>query len=375
MMRRIAAMAWKESIHIRRDMRTLYIAILMPVIMILLFGYAVDFDVDKIQVAIHDMSHTAASRDFESRLTAAGWFRVVRYVQDQRELEELLDHGEVKVGITIPADYSLSLHRGEEATLGAILDGSNNNTATVVSNYLQLFIADYNERRLHDYSARTGIVLTPTVTPSVRILFNPGLKSRFFILPGIIALIMAILSALLTSLTVAREWERGSMEQLISTPVRPVEIIVGKMIPYIGVSFLQVNLAAGLAVFLFGIPFRGGLIPLYLSSLLFSVGALGLGVMLSSVLKSQLPAMQLSILTSMLPGVFLSNFVFPIDSMPVVVRMITYIVPAKYYLVMLRTIFLKGSGFEAYAYETLFLVIYSLIVVAAATKRMVKRIA
>lgn len=372
---RLFAMALKETIHIRRDFRTLYLALIMPVVMILLFGFAINFDIDHIELGIVDHDGSPESRRLITSIEAGGWFTIRHFTSDEKELEEELQDGNIKIALYIPEHFGRTIRRGETAQLGAVLDGSDNNAATVGYNYLQLFVNTYRANLLDDYMKRVGLEAPGHVDMQPRIYFNEELKSRYFILPGIIVLTMAMLSALLTSLTIAREWERGSMEQLISTPVRSHEIVIGKLIPYLGISMIQVTLSAGFAVFVFRIPFVGNLLSLYAVSLLFAVGALGLGILISSVMKTQLPAMQAALIASFLPSVLLSNFVFPIDSMPAVVRLFTYIVPAKYYLVMLRTLFLKGSGVGAYMTEILLLTLYSVFVLTVATKRLVKRIA
>lgn len=377
-LRRLMAIAWKEVIHIRRDFRTLYLAFGLPVMMILLFGYAVDFDIDRIRTGVIDRDQSSMSRRFVQRLTAGGWFRVVLYEHSDRVLMEAMDEGRIKVAIIIPAGFERSIKRGEQATLQALLDGSDSNAASVGQNYLLLFTGQFNASLFESYLARTGLNARGRphrgLDVSPFIYFNPELKSRFYVLPGIIALTTAILAALLTSLVIAREWERGTMEQLIATPVRSYEIVLGKILPFVGIGIVQTLMTAAFAVYVFGIPFRGNLFWLLTAAFLFSVGTLGLGLMLSSVLKSQLPAMQAAFVATMLPGIILSNFVFPIEAMPPVVRLITYIVPARYFLVVLRTIFLKGSGASAFAMELVFLAMYAGLVLTVATRRLRKKV-
>lgn len=374
---RIYAMAWKEWIHIRRDFRTLYLAFILPVVMILIFGYAVDFDIDGIRMGVVDRDRTEESRSFIALLTAGGWFRLERYETTDSGLMTALDSGQIKIGVFIPEGFARSIRRGDQPEIQALLDGSDNNAATVGQNYLLLGAARYSESIMKDGLNRAGLagIRIARLSPAPLIYFNPELKSRFYILPGIIALTTAILAALLTSLVIAREWERGTMEQLIATPVRPYEIIIGKIIPYIGISVLQTTMTAVLSVVVFGIPFRGNPIWLLPGAVLFATGTLGLGMMLSSVMKSQLPAMQAAFVATMLPGIILSNFVFPIESMPAIIRMITYIVPAKYFLVVLRTLFLKGTGPEAYVLELVFLALFAAFVLFVATRKTVKRVA
>lgn len=375
MLRRIKAIAKKEVIHIFRDFRTLFLALAMPVFMILLFGYAIDFDIDELEVGVQDLDRSAESRKVIRDMTSGNMFRMVDFSLDLDLLKAKMGRGEIKMILMIPPGYGLALRRGEKSEIGVLVDGSNNNTATIAMNYLNLFSGYLNLQLLEEFEKQTGARRTGAILPAARIFFNPELESRYYILPGIIALIMAILSALLTSITVAREWEKGSMEQLITTPVRPSEIIAGKILPYIAISLIQVTLATALAVFLFQIPFRGNLMMLYAGSFFFAGGALGLGILLSSVLKAQLPAMQIAIVASMIPSILLSNFVFPIASMPAFVRWITYLIPARYYLTILRSVFLKGTGFEVWFAEVLFLTAFTLLVLTVAVKKTGRRIA
>ncbi len=373
---RIGAMAWKEWIHIRRDFRTLYLAFILPVVMILIFGYAVDFDIDGIRLGIVDRDRTEESRSFVARLTAGGWFSLEMVEHSDAALMKALDEGQIRIAVFIPEGFGKSIRRGEQPEIQALLDGSDNNAATVSQNYLLLAGSRYSESFLKEAMNRAGMAdrTMPQLRPAPFVYFNAELKSRFYILPGIIALTTAILAALLTSLVMAREWERGTMEQLIATPVRPYEIILGKMIPYIGISVLQTAITALLAVTVFGIPFRGNPLWLFPGAVLFAAGTLGLGMMISSVMKSQLPAMQAAFVATMLPGIILSNFVFPIESMPPVIRLVTYIVPARYFLVVLRTVFLKGSGIEAFFLELLLLALFAAFVLFVAIRKTVKRV-
>lgn len=377
-LRRIGAMAWKEMIHIKRDFRTLYLSFALPVLMILIFGYAVEFDVDKIRVGINDRDRTEESRQFISKLISADWFRLESYEETDQALMQALDQGKIKVAIFIPEGFSKSIKREEQPVIQAILDGSDNNAASVSQNYLLLFGSQYSATLQRNQLNRAGVFSAKREFARLSglpfIYYNPELKSRFYVLPGIIALTTAILAALLTSLVIAREWERGTMEQLIATPVRPFEIVIGKLVPYTAISLLQTGLTTLLAVIVFKVPFEGNFLWLIPSGFLFAVGTLGLGVMLSSILKSQLPAMQAAFVATMLPGIILSNFVFPIESMPALIQLLTYTVSSKYFLVILRTLFLKGSGLEAFAVEMLWLLAFAALMLFVAILKLVKKV-
>lgn len=375
MLRRIKAMAWKESLHIFRDFRTLYLAFILPILMMILFGYAINFDIDNIPIGVCDQDNTKQTREFVRKLTAADWFHLKFTTTDVKQVEKALDQGEIKIALIIPPGFTKRIKRNELSSLDALIDGSNNSSALTGFQYLQAFIGMYQGDLLESHLQKYGISNLARTEILPHILFNPELKSRFYTLPGLIVIIIAIMSALLTSLTLAKEWERGTMEQLISTPVRPFEIVIGKLIPYISISLLQTLMSVAMAVYIFKVPFVGNLFALLFTSLLFSIGVLGLGMAISGALKTQLTAMQAALLATMLPSLFLSNFMFPIESMPPLIRLVTNIIPAKYFLVMIRTIFLKGTGFESYFMDALFLALFCVIIIAIAVKKTGKRIA
>lgn len=373
-MNRLLAMAWKEWIEIIRDGRTLYLAIFLPLLMVLIFGYAINFDVDHIPVGVVDQDNSRASREFQARLFAPGWLEKKAESDSLSELSKKMKTGEIKMILSIPKGFKTSLSRNESTPVFLGVDGSDNTRATLGNGYFQNFLNLYELEKMRKRAEARGEFQMAGVQTEPRVYFNPELKSRYFILPGIMVVTLAILAALLTSISIAREWERGSMEQLIATPIRPVEMLLGKLVPYLFISLIQVAITVVLGLFLFHVPLRGSLFDLFAVSLLFSTAALGLGLFFSAVLKAQMVAMQISLIATMLPSVFLSGFIFPIESMPGAIQLITYILPAQYYLVMLRTIFLKGSGFEAFWLEALFLFIFSLIVLNVARIKLVKRI-
>ncbi len=364
---RIKAIAQKELIQIRRDPLSLAMAFLMPVLLLFIFGYAITLDINNITTIVYDLDRSALSRELVSQLTASGYFSIVRYAEDGKEIDNYLDAGKARVAVSIPRDFSRNIRTGEAAQLQVIVDGSDSNTATIALGYLSALTEIYSQRI-------GGGRITPLIDPRVRVWYNTELKSRNFIVPGLIAVIMAVIAALLTSLTVAREWERGTMEQLISTPVKTPELIIGKLVPYFLIGFIDMVLAVVMATVLFGVPLRGNVFLLGVISGVFLFGGLSLGIVISIATKSQLVASQISMVATFLPAFLLSGFMFSISNMPKPLQMLTRIIPARYYVAVLKGIFLKGNPLRILVVDAVFLLIFGIIVFAAANRKLKKRI-
>jgi len=363
---RIKAIAKKELIQIWRDPLSLAMAFLMPVMLLFIFGYAITLDVNNLKTVVYDLDRSSMSREIVNSLKASGYFTVLDYVDSPRDIDRFLDEGRAAVIVSIPRDFSERIRRGETASLQIIVDGSDSSTATIALGYVSAIIGTYSHKVFRS--------MPPRIDPRVRVWYNPELKSRNFIIPGLIAVIMAVITALLTSLTIAREWERGTMEQLISTPVRVPELILGKLLPYFFIGFIDVIFSVLLAVFLFEVPLRGSPLLLMVFSGIFLFGGLGLGILISVLAKSQLVASQISMVATFLPAFLLSGFMFAISNMPEPLQIMTRIVPARYFVTMLKGIFLKGNGLHLLAFEALFLMIYGLVIFALANLSFRKRI-
>jgi ABC-2 type transport system permease protein len=363
---RIKAIAKKELIQIRRDTLSLAMAFLMPVLLLLIFGYAITLDVNNLTTIVYDLDRSSMSREFVSELTASGYFTVVRDAVGPGEIDNYLDSGRARVAVSIPSDFSKTVRTGGTAELQVIVDGSDSNTATIALGYLSALTELYSQRL-------AGGRITPIVDPRVRVWYNPELKSRNFIIPGLIAVIMMVIAALLTSLTFAREWERGTMEQLISTPVKPPELVLGKLLPYFLIGFIDMVISVLMAVFLFEVPLKGNVFILGVVSGVFLFGALGLGIVVSIVAKSQLVASQIAMVTTFLPAFLLSGFMFAISNMPAPLQALTRIVPARYFVSSLKGIFLKGNPFRILVTDAIFLLIFGLIVFAVANRKFRKK--
>ena len=374
-LRRLWAVARKEAIHIWRDPRSLILAIGIPLVMILLFGYALTLDVDRVPLVAWDQSATPASRDYVARFSQSRYFSFQGAVGSYAELERAIDTRQAWIALVIPPDFAAELDGRRVAPVQAIVDGSDSNTAGIVLGYAQAITQTFNrEVTLAQVQRELGRAPEPALELRPRVWFNADLESKNFIIPGIIAVIMGLIAALLTSLTVAREWESGTMEQLVSTPVRASELILGKLLPYFGVGLLNVVIAVSMAVFLFEVPLRGSVALLFAVSALFVVGTLAQGILISTLARQQLLASQFAMVSTFLPAFLLSGFMFAITNMPAPVQAITYIVPARYYVALVKGIFLRGVGLAELWPDAVFLAVFAAIVTGLAIVRFRKKL-
>lgn len=364
---RIRAISKKELIQIWRDPLSLAMAFFMPVMLLFIFGYAITFDVNNLTTVINDLDKSRLSRELVAEFRESGYFSIVDNVDSYKETERYLDSGKAQVAITIPEDFSEDIKTGRNAPLQVIVDGSDSNTATIALGYISAISERYTRRIKGQRTA-------PVIDPRGRVWYNPELKSRNFIIPGLIAVIMAVIAALLTSLTVAREWERGTMEQLISTPVKVPELVTGKLIPYFIIGFLDVGLSVLIAIFLFNVPMRGDFFLLTVLSSIFLFGGVSLGILISIAAKSQLVASQISMVVTFLPAFLLSGFMFSIANMPKPLQMLTYVIPARHFVTIIKGIFLKGSPLKFILFESIILSCFGLAVFALGNLKFKKKI-
>ncbi len=364
---RVKAIARKETLQVLRDPISLAMAFLVPLFLLTIFGYAITFDIREIDTVILDRDGSSWSRELAAELKEAGYFTITRYVQQEREIEKELDSGAAKVAVMIPPDFSKRIHSGRSAELGVIIDGSDANTATIAQAYVTGIVTRFAARI-------EPTTLSLPVEVRTRVWYNPDLKSRNFIIPGLIAVIMAVIAALLTSLTVSREWDRGTMEQLIATPVTRYELIVGKLIPYFCIGFADTLLCIAMGTQLFHVPLRGSLPLLLLLSAVFLAGALCMGILISIIARQQLLSSQMALLSTFLPSFLLSGFMFAIVSMPRPIQFATYAVSARYFINIVKGIFLKGVTFRVVLAETVLLVVYGLIMFVLAGSKFRKRV-
>lgn len=367
--RRVRAMARKEFLHIVRDTRSLVMALLVPLFMLVLFGYALSLDVDQIPTLIVDQDQTPASRDLRARFEGTPYFEVKGVETSLALVNREIDRSAILLAVVIPAGFHRDLSRGELASIQLLLDGSDSNTASIAINYAQAVISVWSLERIA--GRRPGM----PVEAQVRVWYNSDLKSRNYLIPGLIAVVLMIIAALLTSLTIAREWENGSMEQLLSTPLRPAEIVLGKLAAYFAIGAVDVLTSVLMGIFVFDVPLRGNLFFLAFASGIFLFGALSWGILISAIAKTQLLAYQMGMLSSFLPAFLLSGFMYSIDNMPRGIQIATYVVPARYFIAVLRAVYLKGEGMVLLWPQILLLGLYSAIVFALATRKIGHKVA
>jgi len=372
---RIRAVYRKECRHILRDTRSLLMALAVPVLLLLLFGFALSLDVDRIPTLVYDADQTADSRDLVSRFEVSRYFQVQGYVNDYHHLEEEIDYSRILVGVAIPKGYAKHVRAGEKSDVQILLDGSDSNTASIALTYAESLVGQYAfQVRARSQNHTAGVNLILPIEPRSRVWYNSSLESKNYIVPGLIAVILMIIAALLTSLTVAREWETGTMEQLLATPLRPAEIVLGKMMAFflVGAGDTVITVLAGLLVF--HVPFRGSMLVFAATGCVYLCGALFWGIYLSAVTRSQLLAYQMGIVTSFLPSFLLSGFIYSVENMPEAVQMITRIVPARYFVTIVKGILLKGVGLEVLWPEAFFLVLFTGLVFLGATRKLSQKL-
>jgi ABC-2 type transport system permease protein len=374
-LRRLKAVAKKEFLHVLRDPRSLMMGIGMPMLLLFLFGYALTLDVDRVPLVVWDQAGTAQSREFVSRFSGSRYFDLRQHVSSYRDIEEAVDRREALIALVIPPDFDRLLSQGERAPVQTVLDGSDPTTATIALGYAEATASAYSRDIALKQTRRDGIEPRfPSLELKTRVWFNTDMVSRNFIFPGLIAVVMMIMAAILTSLCMAREWETGTMEQLIATPVSPLELIFGKLAPYFCIGVLDLILCVCVGEFVFDVPLRGSLGLLGWVAMLFLFGALSFGILLSIITKSQLLASQLAIVTTVLPAFLLSGFIFPIENMPLPIQTVTRLISARYFVFILRGIYLKDVGLAVLWPEVLFLVVFGTVVLAVAVLKFRKKI-
>ena len=342
---KIQAISRKEYYHLIRDFRSLYLAFIIPLLLIFLFGYALSLDVDNIQVVVADHDQTDLSRDLIQKLDASSYFHVIAKVPEDRTASRYLDRGMASVAIILPSGWTAEIRADRESPVQILIDGSDPNFAGITRSYLTAFMLRYNQNQLLGFLNRQGRdMIHPPVEGRIRVWFNEDLESRNFIVPGIIAIIIMIVGAMLTSLVVAREYESGTMETIRSLPVPAAEFLIGKAIPYFIIGLIDVLVSIFMGQILFGVVMKSSFWLMILASSLYLGVALSLGLLISSVTKSQLVANQLAVLITYLPSLLLSNFVFPVENMPKVLQLVTRIVPATYFIDILNGLYLRNLG-------------------------------
>ncbi|MCP3942990.1 MAG: ABC transporter permease [Desulfobacteraceae bacterium] len=363
-LQRLSAIAKKEFIHVLRDWRSLFLSLAIPVILIILFGYALTLDLKNVPTVIWDQSKSPESRDLISLFSGSTYFSIIGYNNNYDELQLALDRGNAMIAIVIPADFAQKINARKKVALQIIGDGSDANTSRLAMGYATtvggIYSSDITTKNMQLMGKRNLISPVKMVSRS---WYNQNLRSQNVVIPGIIAIVMVVIAAMLTSTTIAREWETGTMEQLISTPLKGPELIFGKVIPYFIIGMTDVVIAVAMGKWLFNVPIVGNAVLLFTMAAIFLIGALFLGISLSIILKSQVLASQIAIVSGYLPTLTLSGFVFAIENMPWPIQCITYIVPARYFIAILRGIYMKGIGLNILWPDALLLSIYAIFMI------------
>lgn len=377
MLLRTWTIAWKEFIQIFRDARTLAVVVILPVLMLVLFGYAINLDVRHLKLAVYDQDRSPASRDLIGALSRGEHFDIAAYPGSHNEVTEALDRGLAHAALVIPTGLAEDLAAGGVAPVQLLIDGSDSTTASTAIGYANAIILQHSAKISVGALRRRGLGAHEewlTLDSRLRVWYNPELKSTNFIVPGLIAVILMMLAALLTSMTVARERERGTIEQLIASPVMPHELMLGKLVPYIIISFVDVVLVIAAGKLLFRVPLVGSAALMLALSAVFLMAALGIGLFISVVSASQQTAMTVAMLATLLPSMLLSGFIFPISAMPTVLQWLSKVIPATHFLVIARGIFLKGIGMSLLWAPAVALLVYGVVMLGLSSLRFRKRL-
>lgn len=338
----------KEFLQFKRDPKMFGIILIAPVVQLIFLGYAANLDIERIKLVVYDQDKTTTSRKLIDELTSSGYFVIQDYVNDYNSVTEFLDYNKAIIALVIPNDFEKNLNRKETAKLQAIFDGSDGNTASIAAGYFQQIVLQFAQRTTFEMLKRSGTAFLPVgnVTPEIRVWYNPTLKTRNYMVPGIVGLLLSIVTLLLTSLAVVKEKEIGTMEQLIVTPLKPYQIIIGKLVLFILLGFVSIIIVLTAMRFIFNIPVKGSLFFLFLSAFFYILSTLGLGLFVSTISKTQQQAMMIAVFAVMMPMVFLSGFAFPVENMPKIIQYISYIIPLKYFINIIRGVISKGLGFS-----------------------------
>jgi len=337
----------KEFQQFKRDPKMFGINLIAPVIQLIFLGYAANLDVENIKMVVFDQNRTSISREFINRFASSGYFEIVDYVQSYKELEKTLNQADAILGLVISRDFEKKIERNEPSELQAIFEGSDGNQASIAAGYVQSIVFGFSEDIIADYTDHSGRKISPAgnLKAEVRVWYNPDMKTRNYMVPGIVGLLVSVITLLLTSLAVVKEKEIGTMEQLIVTPIKPYQLIAGKLIPFTVLGLLSVIIVLLAMRIIFNIPVKGSESFLLLSSFFYILSTLGLGLFISTISKTQQQAMMIAIFAVMMPMIFLSGFAFPIENMPEIIQYISYIIPLKYFNIIIRGVILKGLGF------------------------------
>jgi len=364
----------KEFIQLRRDPKMFRLIFIAPILELILLGYAANINVEKIHTVVIDRSRSAVSRELVRKLKASGYFVIDFYTEDYKILQEKLDDGSAILGLVIPRNFEQKLLHGKTAKLQAVFDASDGNSATISAGYLQVAAGDFVRDLMRELVRKSGksVLLPADIKAETRVWFNPELETRVFMVPGIMAMILMIFTITMTALAIVKEKEIGTLEQIIVTPIKPYQMILGKFIPFVIVSIFIIAFVLTAMELIFGIVVQGSLLFLFASSLVFVLSTLGLGLLISTFSKTQQQANMISMFLVMMPMIYLSGFVFPIENMPRSIQYITYLIPLRYFITIIRGVILKGMGFWDLWLQLLILVVFGVLILFFSSLRFKK---
>lgn len=366
----------KEFLQFKKDRKMFIISIISPILQLIMLGYAANIDIKDIPIVICDRDHSVMSRRYSDSLTNAGYFIKIDSIGQMDEIDDYIGQGKASIGIVIPENFEKNIIKGKTAQILSIIDGADSNIATIGMNYLSIITAQYNQKlTIQKMEFIKGLNINPKkINPEIRVWYNPELKSRNFMVPGVLGMLLMVITLMLTSLAIVKEKEIGTLEQLIVTPIKPYELIFGKLIPFTIIGIIDIILVFIVTILWFGIPIKGNIFLLFGLSIIFLISTLGLGLFVSTVASNQQQAMITSMFFLMMPMMFLSGFVFPIENMPKVIQWITYAMPLRYYFNIVRGIFLKGNDFCDLWVDALMLLILGIIIFVISVLRFKKKI-
>ncbi len=375
-MKIILSIIIKEFLQLKRDPRLFGIVFIAPVLQLIILGYAANMDVNTVHTAVFDQDKSVTSRDFIQRFEHSGYFKVDDYVDNYEQVNKDINDNKVLWALVIPKDFEKDINRMQPAPVQAIFDGSDGNKASIAMGYVQGIVSNYSKNILLQLADRTGrkIPVAGNLVPDVRVWYNPELKTRVFMVPSITGLILAIITTILMSMAIVKEREVGTLEQLIVTPIKPIQLIIGKMIPFIILGFVDALIVLGVMVFWFGIGIRGSFIFLLAAAFIFVLSTLGIGLFISTISKTQQQAMMVAQFGIMMPMLYLSGFAFPIENMPPILQYISYLVPVRYFITILRAVILKGASFMELLPQFLILLSIGVVILFASALRFRKRL-
>lgn len=369
-MKTLIAFIKKEFQQLKRDPKLFLIVLLAPVLQTILLGYAATLDVNNIDLIVFNQDKSTQSNKFIEKFVQSGYFTLKKYSNNYKEIEEYILSGRALVGLIIPKDFEKDIANGRTTKIQLIIDGSDGTKGSIAFGYVQSITASFSREILLNTAVKKGInTSSNNVFPAVRVWYNPELKTRVFMVPAITALLLMIMTMLLTSMAIVKEKEIGTLEQLIVTPIKPWQMVLGKILPFVILSFVIIILINSVMVFWFGIPIRGSIIFFFFASSVFILSTLGLGLFISTISKTQQQAMMVTVFGIMLPMIYLSGFVFPIENMPKIIQYVTYLIPLRYFITIIRGVILKGNGFYELWKEFTVLFVMGILILFLSAKR------